>query len=245
MKVQTEDKQPASVDIKRSRTKDITIKSNYTCDSCTYYTMYKCNLQRHQKIHSNSREDRTEHRQLYVYETCDLFVLIGKIMVHAIVLEGYFPIRLCKAAMITINAVSCSAEVVMSSFLSYVSASQRTFIQKVTQNDPLSCEENLVLFKIFNYFCMTRTPDRQKYRDCVYKVAEMSCIYRSLRAMGKICQGIKVYPGLWTILKESDINELCDQRYLEYLVELSTSLATIALHCVELKKVSRGIGRYS
>jgi hypothetical protein len=96
----------------------------------------------------------------------------------------------------------------MSSFLSYVSAAQRAVIQKTTQNDPLSCEEKLVLFSLFNDFGMTRTPERQNYKDCVYKVAEMCCIYRSLGAMGKICQGIKVYPGLWTSVKESDINEL-------------------------------------
>ncbi|KAH3858080.1 hypothetical protein DPMN_100699 [Dreissena polymorpha] len=73
----------------------------------------------------------------------DLFVLIGRIMAHAFVLVGYFPIRLCKAAMITMITGSCSAEVVMSSFLSYVFASQRAVIQKTTQNDPSHVRKNL------------------------------------------------------------------------------------------------------
>ncbi|XP_063954743.1 uncharacterized protein LOC135153898 [Lytechinus pictus] len=140
----------------------------------------------------------------------DLYRTLGRIIAHAFVLCGYWPIAINKATLTASLTAAVSEDLVLSSFLGMLNERECHILQALlhgrgSEDDQLRCLGVLTRFD-----CRQRVTNLNA-RDILTTLASAVTIYRPFHAVLQIGQGLTSYNNLWNGVGEQHIVRLFQQ----------------------------------
>lgn len=136
------------------------------------------------------------------------FETVGRIISHAFVLTGFFPVGICKAAIHMMLTGKASTEKIMSSFVNHLCERERYVVRKVMDGKDLSDMDALCFLGVLSFHGCKTSPKTEDRQRTVENVAATSLLCKPLFCYGRVFAGMNCYPLLWIRMSDTVIDEM-------------------------------------
>ena len=136
---------------------------------------------------------------------------VGRIISHAFVLVGMFPVGISKAAWHLILTGTVSTDNIMRSFLEHITEREKRVVKKVIDGERLNDIEALSFLSVLSYHGCKSSPSAQDRLHTLENVAATSLLCKPLFCYGRMHAGMYCYPLLWIGVPGSVVNDIYNQ----------------------------------
>ncbi|XP_014674228.1 PREDICTED: uncharacterized protein LOC106814425 [Priapulus caudatus] len=143
----------------------------------------------------------------------DTMVLVGKIISHAYVLTGIFPIQICKSAIKFLLCGNVAGDETTLSFLRVLSEDERAILKSAMADREymMSVSGHLSVLRALGPHCSSQAPSPNNLQSVLTSVAETAVLLKPFWMWFQLHTGMRCYPSLWMGLSGQVVEQMFDR----------------------------------